>query len=454
MSDNKTATDIPNDLAQLLDRIGEPQSAPAVADGWTESMRLMPGELPVLDPQAISSAREYCGLDASVQEGLLGCARRIAADEDLRKLAWHAVRRLYESDGATDFGAWPTLAGVLGEGDPIAAAGFTAGSGCFALIVGLAMVPYVIAAHDRLGVADDVTRATCRQIACFAGNYRGGSQGRLGLFAKQLYWLRHYTTGRLFRLGRFEYMLKTLDVGLHLFRDRQTGRHVALAPQGWVYDDHGYALATGQSAGTPTRSPEGGWTASLTLTPDCARGYPVDPAGRVCTQQIELGLDRWQLIVKPGDTVLDLHIPAGDRMPLDACGESMRHAVGFFARHFPDRPATAFWCWSWIFGPMLEEILPAGSNLVRFLHQCYLAPVPSNGGSLWFIYLRDIDRTSPPRENALQAAVADFLAGGGTWRDACMVYPADMMTQFGTEPFRKGWEAPDTGCTPVASGLS
>ena len=453
MNDNKTATDISNDLAQLLDRLGEPESVAAVAGGWAESMRLMPRDLPVLEPSAIRFARQFCGLDMHLEQALLDCARRIAAHQDLRKLAWHAVRRLYECDAATDFAAWPKLTSVLGEGEPITTEGFTAGAGCFALIVGLAMVPRVIAVHGRLGVAEDVTRATCRQIACFAGNYRGGSQGRLGLFAKQLYWLRHYTDGRLFRLGRFEYMLKTLDVGLHLFRDRQTGRHVALAPAGWTYDGHGYALASGQPAGTPT-PPGHGWTASLMLTPDCARGYPIDPAGRVCTQQIELALDRWQLIVKPGDTVLDLHIPAGDRMPLEACGESMRNAVEFFARHFPDQPATAFWCWSWIFGPMLEEILPASSNLVRFLRQCYLAPVPSNGGSLWFIYLRDVDRTSPPRENSLQSVVADFLSGGGTWRDACMVYPVDVLPQFGTDPFRSGWETPGTGCAPVASGLS
>ena len=54
-------------------------------------------------------------------------------------------------------------------------------------------------------------------------------------------------------------------------------------------------------------------------------------------------------------------------MDFEACGESMRTALAFFPRHFPERlPAVAFVCSTWFFDAQYQQILPATSNIVRF----------------------------------------------------------------------------------------
>ncbi len=450
------------DLLRVLRSIGEEGPPDPLAPGWEESMRTVPPSIGFLDEQEVRRAREYCGLDAVVEEPLCACARRIVADDSLRRLSWHAARVLFETSEPVDFGRWPGFRASLGEGEPIREGGFSAGGGSFYLLVALAMVPRVIETHERLGIEPEVTRQTCRQVRCFAGNYRAGTGGRLGVFAKQLYWLRHYTEGRLFRLGRFEYMRKPYAGGIALFRDTVSGSYLALAPDGWTYDRDGFAVAadgnppTAVRRGTPPF-----WTSTLRIDDREAQGHPIHPSGRTLETRVTLDLGRWQRAVEPGDTVLDLHIPADGRMPIEACAESFAAAVSFFARHFPETPAKAVWCASWIFGPQLEEILPAHSNLVRFLRQGYLAPIPSSSSSLWFIYLdEEVDPRSAPRANSLQAAVSDFLARGGIWRDASMIYPVELLPEFGNDPLRSSWPQAlesarrGSGCAPDASGLS
>src|SRR5690606_8699004 len=135
---------------------------------------------------------------------------------------------------------------------------------------GMAMVPRTRAVHTSLGVPDAVTRETCLQVACFADNFSRGRHGRLGLFRGQLFWMRNYTQGRLFRLGRFEYRLQPMEPFVHVFRHREQGFTVALSGDGRCYDAAGYAVQTGAA---------GSWQAAFTLSDDTARGFPIHPAG-------------------------------------------------------------------------------------------------------------------------------------------------------------------------------
>ncbi|TVQ18241.1 MAG: hypothetical protein EA382_17975, partial [Spirochaetaceae bacterium] len=425
-------------LAQTLCDLGESDSSDLNKDRWDESMRSMPARIPFLDPTEISFARNLCGLDAGTDDLLIHCADRIASNRPLARLAWHATRCLYDYPEPTDFTRWPRLQSVAGARAASASAHAMVQNepGAWLLIIALSMVRRVIATHERLGVSADVTAQTCRQITCFAGNYSTGTRGGVGIYAKQMFWLRHYTEGRLFRLGRFEFMLKQLHDAIVLFRHRRTGYYLALAADGGRYDRDGYAVSDSKADAGASDA----FTAKLVLDQGSATGHPIDPAGVVLRDPVQVDYSDWERTLASGDTVIDLHIPADGRMDPDACVESMRRAVDFFAHHFPERQARSFWCSSWIFGPQLERILSERSNLVRYLKQCYLLPVPSTGGSLWFVYLDDhVDPSAAPRENSLQAAVSDFLAAGGRWRDAGMVFPVDRLDGFGSEPFRSSW---------------
>src|SRR5207302_2009793 len=132
-------------------------------------------------------------------------------------------------------------------------------SGVFYLLVTMGMVPRVRAVHGFLGVPDAVTRETCTQVSCVAGNFRRMTGGRLGVTRNTLGWMRHYVAGRLFRHGRMEYMIQPFRGGLEAYRHRRTGEVVALAPEGARYNGEGYVDGAGEVFDT-----ERGWTATLT----------------------------------------------------------------------------------------------------------------------------------------------------------------------------------------------
>src|SRR5262249_14834788 len=113
------------------------------------------------------------------------------------------------------------------------------------------------------------------------------------------------------------------------------------------------------------------WTAHHLDDGQEVRGYPILPAGTVMQREVRLSRREWQLILKRGDPILEMHIPRSGPLDLDLCRRSMEEALAFFPRHFPDRPFVAFSLWSWILDPQLQAMLPDTSNLVRFQREFY-----------------------------------------------------------------------------------
>jgi hypothetical protein len=401
-------------LQNALSSIGIPQAEALLSPHWEQSVAALgDGMPPFLEPAELRSAREWGGIDPGFEGALLEEARRIASDPARRLVAWHCNRLLYDHPDYEGVQSWPPELG-----------------GIFAMIVAMGMVRRVREAHAAMGVPEDVTRATCGQLACFGHNYTRMTGGGIGIAGSQIYWTRHYPACRLFRLGRMEYMIRPFRGGVLAFRHRGTGEVVALAPQGTRFDDEGQVAW----------KPEGGWTASIARTADTVTGSVVSPLGMAERRQVTLRLREWECVLSPGDAELDMHIPEGGRMTLEACGESMRRAAEFFARFFPNQVCRAIVCASWIFNTQFERMELSSDNLVRFQRELYLFPLPSNGkDGLWFIFLsNDVDPRTAPRDTSLRRAVADFLATGERWRLGGMFFLVDDLPRFGTQVYRSG----------------
>lgn len=399
-------------LHDALAHIGIPQAAEALAPHWDESVAALGGEEPwFLTAPEVSAAREWGGLAPETEGALFAEARRIATDPGLRLVAWHCHRLLYDRPDYEASGTWPAELG-----------------GAFYLLVAMGMVRRVREAHAAMGVPEEVTRETCGQLSCFGHNYARMTGGGIGIVLSQIYWTRHYPACRLFRLGRMEYMIRPFRGGVLAFRNRGTGEVVALSPHGLRY--------TGE--GQVAWEPEGGWTARLDRTPERVAGSVISPRGAAQARELTLGLREWECVLAPGDSTLDMHIPEGGRMTLEACGDSMRRAAAFFARFFPNQLCRSVTCGSWIFNTQFERIPLSSDNLVRFQRELYLFPTPSNGrDGLWFIFLQnEVDPRTAPRDTSLRRAVADFLATGERWRGGGMFYLLDDLPRFGTQCYR------------------
>jgi len=125
---------------------------------------------PFLQHEQIHAAWEYGSFDEPLLAEVLRMADRIAGDPALLPLAWYACWRIFEGPRETQW-TWPELRAYLGDD-----------AGLFYLVVSLAFIPSVRAYHATLRIPEPITRDTCRQIACFLGNYRRGHNGRCGIY--------------------------------------------------------------------------------------------------------------------------------------------------------------------------------------------------------------------------------------------------------------------------------
>lgn len=116
--------------------------------------------------------------------------------------------------------------------------------------------------------------------------------------------------------------------------------------------------------------------------------------------------------------VLGVHIPEDGGLSPALVDASLAEAKLFFPRYFPDKPATAATCDSWMLDPYLAERLP-GSNIASFarrftVDRCSDAPTDA----VYFTFrqrgLQDLDKL--PRDTSLQRVVLERIDDGGTWQ--------------------------------------
>lgn len=413
-------------LEDVLSQLREDAALEVFRPYWEDSVASLGDSVPpFLTVDEIRRNLSWSRLAPETEAVLLDAAARIRQEPALVLLAWHCYRLLFEHLDYDKTREWPTLESALREL-----------CGAFYLLVALALVPRVLALHHRMGVPEEITRDTCQQIACFSMNYRRMTDGWVGIPIKQLYWLRHYDAGRLFRVGRFEYMLRPFAAGISVYRHRESGRVMTLAPDGARYNKEGYVDGSAGIVDT-----EHGWTATLTVDNDAVVGYPISPLGYAVKRRTRLEKTAWECVLQKGDTTLDMHIPEGGGMTLERCANSFRRATSFFQQQFPDRPFRSISSTSWIFNTQLQQIKLTSENLARFQRELYLYPVRSSGqDGLWFIYLREpFDLATVPRETSLQRAVADLMQAGNTWRSGAMFFLTEHLSHFGTQYYWSHW---------------
>ncbi|MBA4389170.1 MAG: hypothetical protein C0404_14450 [Verrucomicrobia bacterium] len=423
---------IRRDLKQLLAAIGEQESFEAVKPGWDESMRTLPETTPLfLDRGHFRTSREWCGLDASIEPLLDAASTRIMEDGNLFCLAWHCRRILFDYGQNASFSKWPTLEKVMG----------TDLCGIFYMLVALDIVPLIRPIHAAWGIPESITRDTCLQVRSFCHTYQLFNGGHSGTPCPHLAWLRNYVNGdKYFRLGRLELRLRPHESDLTVFRRHGTNDTVALRrTMPFVIREDLFDPARGKEELRAVPVP------SLSLDELMAdtsyEGYPISPFGYGFKQKVILSPDEWRPVFAPGDTMMDMHIPAGGGMTPEACRDSIHRSMDFFRRYFPDEPAAAYRCNSWIFNPQLEFLLPAESNLVRFMRELYLFPLSSRGdeGVETIFSRRVFDLKTAPRKTTLQRAVAEHLEQGNLLRNGGMFFLTEDISHYGTQFYRRTW---------------
>ena len=403
------------------------ESADILRPGWEESARSLPEDEiafltePFLRQAVVPFATHPDGVRAAIAMG-----RRIAGDAALRALAWHYHCVIYgPAPAAWDrIHKWPSLKQALGEE-----------AGLFNAVVFLSGVPKMHEIHGARQIPQDVIDTTLGDVSI--GLWRARGDSHIGILPDDVGWYASFTRGELYRLGRLQFQFGWFAPHFRAYRHRETRSLLALAEAG------GQFRADGQLS--LTEDEPGHWHARLEVTETGITGCPILPEGRAVYRPVTLSAAEWELLASSRDRALAVHIPGdgpgGERLDIDACGDSFRRALEFFPGHYPNFSFVGFCCESWLLNSWLEQVLPPSSNIVRFQREVYLLPGELDrhetvdaafGGCL------PEDLSQAPRETSFQRAILAMLDKGDAvpfTAGKCFLLSEDVI-RWGTQCYR------------------
>lgn len=312
-------------------------------------------------------------------------------------------------------------------------------SGLYYLLLILASFPVIIRKFADLDLPGNIATDTLQYIQGAMDEYASGHAGAVGIAEHKMVTFRLYAEGRIFRLGRLEFMLQ--DPWNYLpaaYRRKSDGKVIALCRHGWKLSGDGLQLFRDDP-------PEKAYlTATLERNENTISGVPINPAGFAeVKRRITLDLHEYTPLWNPWDLVPGVHIPGGGRMDLAACRDSFEQALEFFPRYFR-RKVAAFSCFSWILNPDFEREMP-GSNLAKFMQNCYLVPFASGGSEgLKFVFGRsDQDWSHYPADNTLRRAFHNIRSSGRRLKNGAMFIDLYGIKNFGQSIYRQDHSAFD-----------
>ncbi len=368
---------------------------------WCEGLRMSPGAV----------------------EALVNMASQILKDENLLQV----FSAFYEQTSINGewFGEWaplpmnPQVKSQLGD----------AQASLFYLLGYMAALPQTSRTYRRLGIGRDVFLDTMYDISIWLNNYYD-VHGEWGF--DQFAWITFHMKCKLFRLGRLQYALRSFDWNITAFKHRSSGQVILLGDPNLPLRADGYAEGAG---GSEIKEDER-WFAVFEATPAGWRGNRLAPLGYTLREEVFLLRSEWEPALRNGDTVLDMHIPRGDKLTPESCQDSLSRAFSFFPEFWPEQPFKGVHCHTWFFTPQLQQILTRDSNLVRFQREFYLFPHSGSKDFLWeYVFGKKYpDPATAPQDTLLRKAVLDWIAQGNELFDlpGVMLHSPE---QWGSQPY-------------------
>jgi hypothetical protein len=360
-----------------------------------DGCEVCPGDIP-------PNAREVFDIPIEAMAALKPVCEAIRANPDLAEFArfWHYL--LFHMDGGRGLpeDALPAPK-VLGEQAPL-----------FRIAVLVTGTDHVVERYRAMGVGDEIVLPSLAQCGDEMRDHYA-AHGTYGM--RYLGWMRNYFLAKMFRLGRLVFNPNSYNWGFRAYRNKSTGDLITLCDGVRKY------RADGLCDGTNGIKDPNPWSAELEIGPDFVRGHPVRPEARASKELITLQTSDWEQVLGPGDSMIEVHIPpnsSGGRLSPEECAKSYRWALDFFAKHYPDQRFACLTCWSWLLDPALPMILPAESNIVKFMSPYHLLPVYGNENQCYDLAFGDekIDIRTAPRDTFLRRAIVDYVLAGNRMR--------------------------------------
>lgn len=390
-------------LAHLASILGMKDIPQSWERNVNDAVACLPPDIPFLNEQYLEDVRKQINLSEANAQWIRETMASIRQDEHLRMLAWlwHYVLYRKPDFAGENLSSWPLPAHPADDR--------TKRMEGFPVVILLSRFERLEALYKERNIPDEVTRDTLSAVETCIELYKLRT-GIHGLGISYFQWLQHHFNGRLYKIGRLEYEMRTFINPVRVYRHVQDGSITALSVNDIKY--RGDGLVDGTNGISDAIN---GWTATYEETESEITGYPIHPDGYALNEPVTLLKRQWQLALSPGDPVISIHIPRHGPFTYEACRDSLIQAYTFFTDYYADRPFAAFTCISWLMDPQLRQLLDESSNLVQFQHWYRLYPVKSGDEALFsFVFMCErCEVDELPEKTSLQRKIKQFMQGGG-----------------------------------------
>ncbi|MFA6929148.1 MAG: acyltransferase domain-containing protein, partial [Lentisphaeria bacterium] len=281
------------------------------AGGWAQSQETYPYDgVYFLQENFINELAELSSLQENALLALQQAARQIRDNDMLSRFAWHMHWRM--NLAAPEDGFFPSP--LPQPGTPLPCE-----NGHLFTLATLAPLPRLKKYYSLRGISQQVLRDTMHDLQVWT---EAGFKKTGHYVCHNNNWLRNHMIPNLFALGRLEFQFGSWHDPIQVFKHRQNKQLCFLARGNEAISAEGFRF------GNP-----GEQTAFQTFYREenqQVAGYPANVGGTLEKTPVVLDLTEWELVLKAGEPILHLHIPAGAPLRKEDCIASLEEAWQFF----------------------------------------------------------------------------------------------------------------------------
>lgn len=378
------------ELLQIANALGIEQYPPALDGVYAAGDFCDPCDLGLLE----DTEKRY-GIFGQYYEAVRQAMQLLPLDKN--RYAWAQVVSTYIA----------TAPVALASKIPMPATDGTAAGDLLPMLILLTQIPRSVEIYRSKGFSEE-------EIRVFTEAYAKGisiverSLGRPAVNQLYYWWLCLYAKASIFHCGKFQFELRQLPNEAMFLQDKQSGRLIPVMTAG-RFHRNGQVLG---SAGSTEE--EGAYEAAVLETEDAWYGFPATGRGAEHQKRC-FPKERFTCALRPGDTVLSMHIAVGADLSRESVDGALAQAVQIARRSYPQWNTGAIYCRSWLLDPVLAEVLGDGSKIARFAQKFACHPMKS-AGRAGFGYVFpgcSCPEEELPENTRLQKGLkAHFLSGG------------------------------------------
>lgn len=268
----------------------------------------------------------------------------------------------------------------------------------------LSAAPAIYAEMNGRGVPHSVIAANIQSIT-FGIKIFEASNDRPGYDNGRMRWSANFVRCSHLTVGRFNFEMGTHYDPIYIFRNK-AGEYCALPADTKIHKS-GRLLG---SAGCTDE--EGSYDADFVETDEYWEGYACNGVFITKTRK-RLLKSGWELVIKPNDKCIRVHIPRAESFRHDLVAESYARLRKILRECYPEFPEIII-CGTWLLDPQIETIVGSESNLVKFRNDYHLFPRLSSGKAPFsFMFLKPFEKYEDlPEDTRLMRGVKKLYLNG------------------------------------------